>query len=234
MRIVEIMSPAVITTGPDATLKEVAGRLAEHRISGMPVVDERRAVLGVVSEADILVKERGPMPRHEGIGAWILRGGVADHEKLAARTASEAMTAPAITVVSARNVAEAARLMIEHGVKRLPVVDLQGQLVGIVTRSDLVRAFARSDEEIAKEIRQDVLRTALWLDPHDVEVLVQGGDVTLAGETEYRLDAEALLHLVERVPGVVSVRSTVTWRFDERQTKLGSHDPHVPLETEAR
>lgn len=234
MNVKEVMSPDVITSGPGSTLKEVAGALAEHHISGMPVVDEHGAVLGVVSEADILVKERGPRPRHEGLGAWVLRGGVADADKLAARTASEAMTAPAITIALTRSIAEAARIMIEQGVKRLPVVDLHGTLVGIITRSDLVRVFARTDAEIAREIREDVIRTALWLDPQAIEVRVQGGEVTLTGETDYRLDAEILLHLVERVPGVVSVQSTVAWRFDERETKLGAHDPRVPLESEVR
>ena len=234
MNVKEVMSPEVITTRPESSLKEVAGTLAEHHISGMPVVDEHGTVLGVVSEADILVKERGPRPRHEGLGAWVLRGGVADPEKLAARTASEAMTTPAITIAVTRSVAEAARVMIDQGVKRLPVVDLHGTLVGIVTRSDLVRVFARTDEEISREIREDVIKAALWLDPQGIEVRVQGGEVTLTGETEYRLDAEALLHLVERVPGVVSVTSTVAWRFDERETKLGSHDPRVPLESKAR
>ena len=84
MHVKQIMSSAVVTTRPETPLKEVAASLAEHHISGVPVVDERGTILGVVSEADILVKERGPRPRHGGIGAWILRGGVADPEKLKA------------------------------------------------------------------------------------------------------------------------------------------------------
>ncbi|HET7745186.1 MAG TPA: CBS domain-containing protein [Gaiellaceae bacterium] len=234
MNVKQIMSPKVITTRPESLLKDVARTLTEYGISGVPVVDDQGTVVGVVSEADILVKERGPKPRHEGLGAWILRGGVADREKLAARTASEAMTAPAITIAATRSVSEAARLMIDEGIKRLPVVDLQGKLVGIVTRSDLVRVFAREDAEIEREIREDVIRSALWLDPQGIEVRVERGEVTLAGETDYRLDAEILTHLVERVPGVVAVQSTVGWRFDERETKLGEHDPHVPLESQAR
>jgi len=234
MNVKEVMSSQVVTVTPETRLKDVAGTMAEHHISGAPVVNEQGTVLGVVSEADILVKERGPRPRHEGLVSWILRGELADPEKLAARTAVEAMTAPAITVRVTRSVAEAARIMIEEGVKRLPVVDVDGSLQGIVTRSDLVRAFARSDAEIEREIREDVIEAALWLEPGTIAVRVQGGEVTLSGEIDYRIDAEALLRVVERVPGVVCVTSTITWRFDERETKLAAHDPRVPLESRAR
>ncbi len=234
MNVREVMSAHVITVTPETRLKDVAGILVEQHISGVPVVNEHGNVLGVVSEADILVKERGPRPRHEGLVSWILRGELADPEKLAARTAAEAMTAPAITVPVTRSVAEAARVMIEEGVKRLPVVDVHGTLLGIVTRSDLVRAFARPDAEIEREIREDVIGAALWLEPRTIAVQVQGGEVALSGNVDYRIDAEALLRIVERVPGVVSVQSTITWRFDERETKLAPHDPRVPLESRAR
>src|SRR6266508_1404925 len=135
MKIKELMSEDVIAMGPETPLKDVAAILAEHRISGLPVVSEQRKVLGVVSEADILVKERGPEARHGGIVGWLLEGGLADKEKLAARTAGEAMTAPAITIGAEKHVSEAARLMTEQGIKRLPIVDVDGKLVGIVTRA---------------------------------------------------------------------------------------------------
>ena len=234
MNVREVMSSDVITVGPETTLKEVASTLAEHHISGVPVVDEQGTVVGVVSEADILVKEEGPEPRHEGLLAWILGGGTADPDKLGARTAAEAMTAPAITIPVSGSVAEAARIMIHEGVKRLPVVDAHGTLHGIVTRSDLVRAFARRDAEIEAEIRTDVIGRALWLDPRAIDVRVDRGEVSLSGEVESRTDAEALPHLVELVPGVVSVESTIAWRRDDRKTKLEPHDPRVPLESEAR
>lgn len=234
MKVREVMSAKVFTVRPEATLKEVARTLAEHRISGVPVVNGQGTVLGIVSEADILVKERGPSPRHGGLVAWVVGGGVADPEKLAARTAAEAMTAPAVTIPITRTVAEAARLMIAEGVKRLPVVDAHGTLHGIVTRSDLVRAFARQDGEIEREIRHDVIESALWLDPNELEVRVSRGETTLSGEVECRTDAEALPRLVERVPGVVSVRSTVTWRLDDRKARLAAGNPRVPLETHAR
>jgi len=186
-------------------------------------------VLGVVSEADILVKERGPEPRHGGLIGWLLAGGLPDDEKLAARKSGEAMTSPAITIASERHVSEAARLMTENGIKRLPVIDADGKLVGIVTRSDLVRAFARPDGEIEREIREDVVRHTLWIEGEGLDVRVKRGEVTLTGELERRSDAELLPRFAARVPGVVTVHSTLTWRWDDLKASLGRSDPRVPI-----
>ena len=128
MKIEKLMSENAIAVGPDTPLREVAAMLAEHRISGLPVVGERLQVLGVVSEADILLKEQGPGPRHGRIVGWLLAGGRADTAKLSARTAGEAMTSPAITIGRGAQVSSAARLMTENGIKRLPVVDADGTL----------------------------------------------------------------------------------------------------------
>jgi CBS domain-containing protein len=228
MKVEELMTRNAIAVTPEIPLKEVGGLLAEQRISGLPVVDDEGHVLGVVSEADILVKERGPESKHGGVFAWLLEGGRADQEKLAARNAGEAMTAPAITIRARKHVSEAARLMTEHGIKRLPVVDAYGSLVGIVTRSDLVRAFARSDDEIAREIREDVVTRTLWIEDPGLEVRVDRGEVTLTGELERKADADLLSLFVARVPGVISVRSELTWRWDDRSTVERS-DPHVPV-----
>jgi osmotically-inducible protein OsmY len=105
--------------------------------------------------------------------------------------------------------------MLERSVNRLPVVH-DGRLVGIVTRADLVRAFARSDEEIAGEIRKQVaLQEGLWLDEGNVEVQVAAGETTLTGSVRRRTDAEVLPKVIEKVPGVVSVRSELSWSADE-------------------
>ncbi len=212
MRIREIMTSEVFTVRPDTPLKEVAAALAERRISGVPVVDEEGEVLGVVSEADILFKERGPSTR-TGTLAWLLDPyGFEGRLKLEARTAAEAMTAPAKTIASWRSVSAAAAQMLEQRINRLPVVDERGALVGIVTRSDLVRAFVRPDAEIEREIREDVLRQALWLDaPERVEVAVEGGRVRLGGTVATRSDAELVSAFVAKVPGVVEVESSVGW-----------------------
>jgi CBS domain-containing protein len=136
------------------------------------------------------------------------------------------MTSPAVTVPAQRDLAEAARLMIERGINRLPVVTEDGELVGIVTRADLVRAFVRSDEEIARELRENVAVGTLWMNTEKLEISVEGGEVTLAGEVDLKTDAELMERFAARVPGVVSVRSELQWRID--QPKLPRSDRRVP------
>jgi CBS domain-containing protein len=228
MKVEELMTKDAIGVAPDTPLKEVGALLAEHRISGLPVVDPDGRVLGVVSEADILVKEQGPESRHGGLFGWLLEGGRADQDKLAARTAGEAMTAPALTIPARKRVSDAARLMTEHGVKRLPVVDVEGKLVGIVTRSDLVRAFARPDDEIAREIREEVAERMLWIEAPELEIAVDRGEVTLSGVLERQSDAELLPHFTARVPGVISVRSELTWRWNDKRAREETN-PRVPI-----
>jgi CBS domain-containing protein len=121
------------------------------------------------------------------------------------------MTSPAVTIRPRRAVSEAAALMLDRRVNRLPVVDDHGRLVGIVTRSDLVRAFVRSDEEIEREIREDVILNTLWNAPDRFEIEVQEGEVTLSGKVADAQSAELLVNFIERVPGVVAVRSSVAW-----------------------
>jgi CBS domain-containing protein len=215
MKIEKLMSENAIAVGPDTPLRDVAAILAEHRISGLPVVGEGQQVLGVVSEADILLKEQGPGPEHGRIVGWLLAGGIPDTDKLSARTAGEAMTSPAITIRPEADVSYAARLMTENGIKRLPVIDAHGTLIGIVTRADLVRAFARPDREIEREIREDVMHHTLWLEDPGITVRVERGEVRLAGKLERRSDAELLERFVARVPGVVTVNSTLRWSWDD-------------------
>jgi CBS domain-containing protein len=216
MKVRELMSEDVIAVEPETALKDVAAILAERGISGLPVVSGGR-VLGVVSEADILVKEQGPEAQHGGLFGWLLEGGRADATRLAARNAGEAMSSPAVTIGAEMQVSEAARLMTEYAIKRLPVTDADGGLVGIVTRADLVKVFARPDSEIAGEIREEVVKGTLWIEDENLDVRVERGDVTLSGQLERRSDAELLPRFVARVPGVTAVRSMVTWEWDDRK-----------------
>jgi CBS domain-containing protein len=207
----QLMTAPVITVRPDMSLKEVAVLLVEHRISGVPVVEDG-AVLGIVSEGDIVAKEQGvTTPAQDGLLAWLFGDDEEITAKLVARTAAEAMSAPAVTIEPWRRVATAAALMTDRGVNRLPVVD-RGLLVGIVTRADLVRAFARADWAIERDIRDEVIMRAFWMSPEGVRVHVLDGEVTLAGEVENDLVAELLPHEAQRVPGVISVRSELTVR----------------------
>jgi len=210
MKVRDLMSVDVCTTTPEAPLKEAAALLAERRISGVPVVDGNGAVVGVLSEADILVKTGGALPR-SGLLGWLLEPDFDLQDKIGARTVGEAMSAPAVTITPGRQVHDAAALMIAESVNRLPVVE-DGALVGILTRADVVRAFTRTDAEIAGEIREEILRRTLWLEPGAVSMDVVEGAVQIEGEVETEADAELLPVFVARVPGVVSVRANVRAR----------------------
>jgi CBS domain-containing protein len=212
MRVKDVMTSPVLTVGLDASLKEVAELLSHYRISGLPVTNGSGRVVGVVSEADFLYKERVAKEKR-GLLGLLLEGGTDAREKLNAATAGQAMTAPAITIEPTLTVAEAAAIMLDEKINRLPVVE-GDTLLGIVTRADLVRAFVRSDEEIAEEIREDVVLRSLWISPERVSVDVADGVVTLAGEVETQAEAELLPQFAQRVPGVVSVLSKLTWESD--------------------
>lgn len=214
MRVEDVMTTEVLTVRPETLLKEAAGLLADRRISGLPVVDADDRVLGVLSEGDILFKEGGAKEQGR-LERWLASPPSLSDLKFTARTAGEAMSAPAVTIGPKRHLAEAANRMIDDGVNRLPVVDDEGRLIGIVSRADLVRAFVRSDEEIAREIREDVIGRTLWLAPDLVELAVEGGEVRLTGEVETKSDAELLPAFVQKVSGVVSVVSELRWRDED-------------------
>jgi len=214
MRVRDVMTVDVVTVQPGMSLKEAARILVERRISGLPVVDASGVLVGMLSEGDIVLRERGQTePMLGGPLGWLINPHqVAEAQKLGARLVGEAMTSPAITIGPARPLTAAASLMVDRGVNRLPVIDHEGLLIGIVTRNDLVRAFARTDAEVAEEIRGEVIRKTMWLDEATVEVKVDEGDVTLRGYIEEPRDADLLPKLVARVPGVVEVHSEVTSR----------------------
>jgi CBS domain-containing protein len=213
MNVSDLMTRDVHAAAPDESLKDAARKLVEHGVSGLPVVDEDGRILGVLSEGDILQKERGVLERRGGPLAWFVDETFrAETRKAAARTVREAMTAPAITIGPSSSAAAAARMMVEKHVNRLPVVTRDERLVGIVTRADLVRAFTRPDAAIQAEIREDILARVLWVEPDAIDVSVRDGEVELDGQLETSTDTEVLEKLVQRIPGVVSVHSTVTYR----------------------
>lgn len=230
MRVRELMTEQVLTIGPEAPIKDVAKVLVDNGISGLPVCDIECRVLGVISEGDILYKEHDPREGHIGGPLrWIIDGtpNYAGYVKADALTAGKAMTTPAITIPPYESVAEAARIMCELGVNRLPVVKDE-RLVGIITRSDLVRAFTRSDEDIAREIREDVLHRIMWIDTGKVEAVVQRGRAVLTGRLNTRSDVEHLAKLVRRIPGVTSVESQITWNVDD-STRKGRRSLEQPV-----
>ena len=205
MKIRSVMSTHVVTISPETTLKDAAARLVRYGVSGLPVVDDAGRLVGVLSEADILAKEAGSSPR-DGMLAWLV--GDSPRPRLDARTVADAMTSPALTIGPERTAREAAARMLADGVNRLPVIE-GDTLVGIVSRADLVRAFARSDTEIRREIETEVVKQILWLDPVHLDVDVTDGVVTLSGTLDGDSDIELLREFVRRVPGVVTVQSNL-------------------------
>lgn len=221
MKVSDVMTERVFTVTVDTPLKIVATRMLEYGVSGMPVVVGER-VLGVISETDILFKER-IAPDRKGVVDWLVH--YAEDPplaKLEARTAGEAMTTPAVTIGSTRSIADAAATMLELRIDRLPVVD-GGRLVGIVTRTDLVRAFTRGDDEIAAEIRRGGMLQRLWMNPESLDVTVEQGNVLLEGTVDTQDLAESIVGYAETTPGVVSVESRLTWpRTTRRQRETAS------------
>jgi CBS domain-containing protein len=207
------MTRDVVSVTPETPLKDVAAVLVDRGISGLPVCEADGTVVGVLSEADLLVKQGGSPARSGGLFAWLVDTAAApDLAKLRAHAAGEAMTSPAVTVETDSPVSEAARTMVSLGVNRLPVVE-DGRLVGIVTRADLVRLFTRSDDEIARDIQQDVIRR-LWIAPERIEVHVEQGEVVLRGEVDTEVEVDMLLKRIPLVAGVVGVRSELSWAVD--------------------
>jgi CBS domain-containing protein len=231
MTVGDVMTRSVVSVRSWTPLKEVAQLLIERRISGLPVIDDNGALLGVVSEGDFLMKEQGAQAiRHRPLARIFgeSRESRARLAKFEAVTAGEAMTAPAVTIASGRHIAEAAAVMTTRGVNRLPVVD-EGRLVGIVTRADLVRAYVRSDDELAATIRDEVLLRILWLDPAQFTVLVKDGVASIAGRVERRSTAEMIERAMSMVPGIVDVQPDLTWSMDDSREEPTSLDLVFPM-----
>jgi CBS domain-containing protein len=213
--VASVMSTSVITAHPSTPFHKLVELLQQHRISALPVVDDAGRLVGIVSEADLLVKAGYP----SGVADASLLEALRRHSQLAkARgvTAGEIMTTKVVTVPVGATVADAARLAIRHGVKRLPVLDADGKLVGIVTRGDLLRVFLAPEESIEWEVSHKLLQGWLGLPRDQVTVRVRDGVVRLAGTLDYRSEVRALTERVNAIPGVVAVDAgQLTWRVDD-------------------
>ncbi|WP_128381351.1 CBS domain-containing protein [Streptomyces cavernae] len=214
-----VMATEVVRATYDTPFKEVAHLLADHRISGLPVVDEDDKVIGVLSETDLMIRQartRDPYAPHRRFPfARLTRGARKEAAKAGARTAGQLMTAPPVTVHADDTIAEAARTMTQHRVERLPVLDEEERLVGIVTRRDLLQVFLRPDGEIRDEVIKEVLERALWLAPRTIEVSVVEGVVTLAGHMERKTETEIAVAMTRRIDGVVAVVDELSYRLDD-------------------
>jgi CBS-domain-containing membrane protein len=208
--VADVMTTAVATVEGTAAFKDVVRIMQERKVSAVPVVDGGRRVVGVVSEADLLPKEEF---RDSDPDRYTQLRRLSDLAKAGSVTAAELMTSPALTTTADATLAQAAREMARARVKRLPVVDDGGRLLGIVSRADLLKVFLRTDEEIAEEVRREVVAYLFPAPASAVRVEVGEGIVTLGGRVHDTSLVPVAARLVRAVEGVVDVRFA-----------LGSHD----------
>ncbi|HET7419560.1 MAG TPA: CBS domain-containing protein [Candidatus Dormibacteraeota bacterium] len=213
-----VMTVRVHVAGPQTPFKHLVRMIEENRISAVPIVDQQGAPIGVVSEGDLLLKERrGELESADSpLHLWRRR---VDRAKAEGVIASDLMTAPAITVPVGTPIAAAARLMQERNVRRLIVVNELGRIAGIVTRSDLLQVFLRTDEEIRDEAVNRILPMIVPMDAPGVEVEVESGVLTLAGVVDRRSDHEIVERLSREIDGAVDVVNHLTYRWDDTKVE---------------
>ncbi|KUN00090.1 hypothetical protein AQI95_35580 [Streptomyces yokosukanensis] len=199
----DVMTQTVAAVGRRAPFKELVQLMQDWQVSALPVIEGEGRVVGVVSEADLLPKEE---LRDDPDAAYLQLRRAVDVAKAGATTAGDLMTCPALTVRADATVAEAARFMAQGGVKRLPVVDETGLLRGVVSRADLLKVFLRDDEDIAQEVRREIVSYLFPLSSATLQVEVDGGVVTLTGRIRDRALVPVAARLVRAVEGVVDVR----------------------------
>lgn len=219
MTVKDVMTTDVAAVNQSAAFHVVAEILINKRVSGAPVLDDDDHVLGVVSEADLLAKEEFKQ-RYYGdfyrppLRARLRHAVGSEHDryrKSQGESAGELMSAPAVVITPEESVVQAARLMDARGIKRLPVVDPEGRLVGIVSRRDLIKVFVRADEDIRRRVVGDI---PLHLVPV-LDVTVKDGVVHLGGQTGTRSEANLVVRHAESIDGVVGVHDELTWKEDD-------------------
>jgi CBS domain-containing protein len=206
-RVRDVMTSPAVSVTEHTTYKQVARLLSEHGLSALPVLSRGGRVIGMVSEADLLHKqERQHDARPRGMTRRLHRKAAAKAE---ARNARELMTSPAVTIHPDAPLGSAARLLNSHHLRRLPVVDPAGQLLGIVSRRDLLTVFLRPDQEIAAQVRA-ALTDVLLADPSAVQVRVGQGVVRLSGSLAEEGQISLATDLIAAIDGVVAVRNELT------------------------
>lgn len=204
----DVMTMDVVSVRETAEYKDIAAVMRELRVSAFPVLDAADHVVGVVSEADLLLKEIG----QEALAGYLIGSGRrGERAKAAGVTAADLMSQPAVTIGPDESVAGAARLMHDRRVKRLPVVDDAGRLVGIVSRLDVLSVFDRPDAQIRDEVIKEVIVAEFALDPTAFGVSVSCGIVTITGQVESRAIAPLVLTAIRHAEGVVGVRDRLSY-----------------------
>ncbi|MEV5476051.1 CBS domain-containing protein [Streptomyces sp. NPDC004279] len=198
----DVMTHSVVAVGRAAPFKDIVRLMEQWQVSALPVLEGEGRVVGVVSEADLLPKEEF---RDTDPDRYTQRQRLSDLAKAGAMTAEELMSAPAVTVRPGSTLAQAARIMARLGIKRLPVVDGEGMLEGVVSRADLLKVFLRPDNDIADEVRRDVVDILFQAPAEPVHVLVTEGVVTLTGKVPDAALIPVAVRLARAVEGVVDV-----------------------------
>ena len=218
----EVMTHRVFTVYEWTPFKDVARLMREHGVSALPVLDRADRLVGIVSEADLMLKEehatgdgsrrfpwRGDKSRRNGVPPWILRS------KAQGVVARDLMTSPAVTVAREAPAALAARIMRENSVKRLPVTDAHGKLVGIVSRSDLLTAFLRPDDEIRAAIEDALTEPRPSIEQGQTRVVVVDGVAKLDGKVGLKSQIRRILSIARAIDGVVGVESRLEYEVDD-------------------
>ncbi|MFJ7960319.1 CBS domain-containing protein [Streptomyces sp. NPDC096319] len=207
--VADVMTGTVVTVPPGAEFKEIVATMERWKVTAVPVVGSGGRVLGVVSEADLLLKEEFHDHR---LGLVEQMRHLDATAKAGSRRAGDLMTSPAVTVAPEASLPQAARLMAARRVKRLPVVDASGAIQGIVSRADLLKVFLRPDDDLAAEVRHDVVEHLFPLSHREVGVRVDAGVVTLSGAVRDTALVPLAARLARAVEGVVDVRCELTAR----------------------
>lgn len=196
VRVVDVMTSDVITVRASTTITEAARLMFRNRISGLPVCDADSCLVGMITEADFLRLE---VARHS------------DDEMSPVETVGEVMTKDVKTIAPGAELSDAAQIMVFEDINRLPVVDGESRMLGIISRLDVVAAFTRPDDVIEDEIREDVLRRIMGVDLDLVDVSVDAGVVTFTGTIGTRAESALLQELVRRLDGVLRVENRLIW-----------------------
>jgi len=210
MRVLDIMSIDVLTVSPEESLKAAARLMVERGVSGLPVVNAEGKLVGIITEADFLEREADRSHRRL-LDALMHKPDTVSE----AETVGQVMSTHPVVIYPEASVTEAARVMSHHHVKRLPVVNDEGRLQGIISRGDVVTVFTRPDDVIEDEVREDIIDRVLLLDGDSIDVAVDEGMVKLSGRLPTRTDKRLLEEMVRRVDGVVSMESDVTFEIDD-------------------
>jgi len=199
VQVVDLMTTDVITVSTETGIRDAARLMFRNRVSGLPVTSPGGALIGIITEADFLRLE---VERQDGATDL-------------GETVGEVMSPGVVTTGPETEVYDAAKMMTFQDIKRLPVVDDDSRLLGIISRADIVSVFTRPDDVIEDEIREDLIRRVLFIDPDELNVTVTNGVVTFIGEIGTRNEARLLAELASRLDGVLHVESELAWRLDD-------------------